>query len=46
MYTMDGAPSVGQRLGVEVEYKRTDEGQGRHGLIFDAHYSCLFTFLN
>jgi len=43
---MDGAPPVGQRLGIEVEYKRTDEGQGPDGLIFDAHHSCLFTFLN
>jgi len=46
IYTMDGAPPVGQRLGIEVEYKRTDEGQGPDGLIFDAHHSCLFTFLN
>ena len=34
---MDGAPAIGQRLGTEVEYRPTDEGQGRDGLIFDAH---------
>jgi len=28
---MDGAPPIGQRLGVEVEYRPTDEGQGRDG---------------
>jgi len=31
---MDGAPPVGQWLGVEVKY--TDKGQGRDGEIFDA----------
>jgi len=34
---MDGAPPVGQQLGAEVEYRSADEGQGRDGLIFDAH---------
>ena len=43
--SMDGAPPIGQRLGVEVEYMPTDEGQGRYGLIFDAHHRCLFKFL-
>jgi len=40
---MDGAPPIGQRLGIEVEYRPTNEGQGRDGLIFDAHYTdvCL-----
>jgi len=40
---MDGAPPIGQQLGVEVEYRSTDERQGRDGLIFDAHYTdvCL-----
>ena len=33
---MDGAPPIGQRLGVEIEYRPADEGQGRDGLIFDA----------
>jgi len=41
---MDGAPPIGQWLGVEVEYRTTDEGQGRDGQIFDAH-RCLLTFL-
>jgi len=41
---MDGAP-IGQRLGVEVEYRPADEGQGRDGLIFDAHTDvCLHFF--
>ena len=43
---MDGAPPIGQRLGIEVEYRPTDEGQDQDGLIFDAHHRCLFTFLN
>jgi len=43
---MDGAPPIGQRLGVEVEYRPTNEGQGRDGLIFDAYHRCLFTFLD
>jgi len=34
---MDEAPPIGQRLGVEVEYRPVDEGQGRDGLIFNAH---------
>jgi len=46
MYTIDGAPPIGQRLGVEAEYRPTDEGQGRDGLIFDARHRCLFTLLN
>jgi len=28
---MAGAPPIGQRLGDEVEYRPTDEGQGRDG---------------
>jgi len=43
---MHGAPPIGQRLGVEVECRPTDQGQGRDGLIFNAHHRCLFTFLN
>jgi len=43
---MDGAPPIGQLLGVEVEYRPTDEGQGQDGLIFDPEHRCLFTFLN
>jgi len=43
---MDEAPPIGQQLGVEVEYRLTDEGQGRDGLIFDAHHRGFFTFLN
>ena len=43
---MDGAPPIGQRLGVEVECRPTNQGQGRDGLIFNAHHRCLFTFLN
>ena len=35
---MDGAPPIGQRLGLEAEYRPTNEGQGRDGLIFDAHH--------
>jgi len=46
VYTMDGAPPIGQRLGVEAECRPTDDGQGRDGLIFDAHHRRLFTFLN
>jgi len=46
IYTMDGAPPIGQRLGVEIEYRATDEGQCGDGLIFEAHHRCLFTFLN
>jgi len=46
IYAMHGAPPIGQRSGVEVEYRPTDEGQGRDGLIFDAHRRCLFTFFN
>jgi len=34
---MDGAPAIGQQLSDEVEYRPTDEGPGRDGLIFDAH---------
>jgi len=43
---MNGAPPVVQRLGIEAEYRPTDEGQDHGGLIFDAHHRCLFTFLN
>ena len=43
---MDGAPPVGQWLGVEAKYRPTDDGHGQDGLIFDAHHRCLFTFLN
>jgi len=43
---MDGAPPIGQRLGVEDGYRPTDEGQGRDGMIFAAHHRCLFTLLN
>ena len=31
-HTMDGAPPIGQRLGVEAEYRPTDKVQGRDGL--------------
>jgi len=42
---MEHRSSTDQQLGVEVEYRPTDEGQGRDGLIFDAHHRCLSTFL-
>jgi len=42
---MDGAPPIGQQLGVEVECRPTDEGQGRGGLIFDAHTDVCLHFL-
>ena len=45
-YINDAAPPIGQRLGVEAEYRPTDEGQGRDGLIFDARHRCLFSLLN
>jgi len=45
-HTMHGAPPIGHRLDAEVKYRPTDQGQGRDGLIFDAHHRCLFTFLN
>ena len=40
---MDGTP-IGQWLGVEVEYRLTDEGQGRDGLIFDTHANVCLHF--
>jgi len=43
---MDGAPPIGQRLGIEVKYRTADDGQGRDGLIFDAHTDVFFTFLH
>ena len=41
---MDGAPPIGQRLGVEVGYRPVDEGQGRDGLIFDVHTDVCLHF--
>jgi len=41
---MDGASPIGQRLGVEVEYRPANEGQGRDGLIFDAHTDVCLHF--
>jgi len=41
---MDGAPPIGQWLGVEVEHRPTDEGQGRDGQIFDAHTDVCLHF--
>jgi len=41
---MDGAPPIGQRLGVEVEYRPADKGQGRDGLIFHAHTDVCLQF--
>ena len=40
-YINDGAPPIGQRLGIEVKYRPADEGQSRDGLIFDAHTDVL-----
>jgi len=41
---MDGAPPIGQWLGTEFEHRPTDEGQGRHGQIFDAHTDVCLHF--
>ena len=39
---MDGAPPIGQRLGVEDGYRLTDEGQGRDGMIFAVHQMFVY----